>query len=364
MEDGNGMNSKYKYPQIVSTAKVNGDIYFKAYSTPGTFVLKKDTGTIRLIPEWNNKEKWHGYMYSDCSVCGSKIIYSPYMETRYFSILNTEDETFTYIENTKGYTVGKSVVFGDDIYFFEKHPEGGRTAKININDLKLEEVSWEGDAVENLLLFNDCCQVGGCLYGPNCNSAQICSFDIRDGRAKKYSLEKNMNSTTTVAYDGEYYWISGCCDEIVVWDKDRNVIENVIEIEHHETKLEWNMRFSSSIYRDGYIYFSPICYNKIIRIDTKTAQIEELFNIDDDEVCWNICDIADDRLLFSITHPYTGATRNIVINSFGDIDENNEFMLSTLDFPDFYTTILPESKESPLEMFLNDITDGKCGGVF
>ncbi|MXP77837.1 hypothetical protein GN277_21525 [Lachnospiraceae bacterium WCA-9-b2] len=74
-------------------------------------------------------------------------------------------------------------------------------------------------------------------------------------------------SILTVTFDGEYFWLSGIGDEVLIWDEKKNEIIEVIQLKKVDRNCPWNMRFSSSRILGEYVYFSPVYYNKMLRIN-------------------------------------------------------------------------------------------------
>ena len=344
------MNREVKYPQIVAISNINGTLYFKAYNFPGTFMLKKGSDTLSVIQEMDKPFTWHPFMHSDCVNYKNILVFVPYVEAEFITILDTESLKFLYIKNIGKYRYKKAIVYEDGIYMFGEPFDGGRRMRLDMNSLNVKNITWKGEDVKPAITFDNGCRINNKVYWPNFGCGTICIFDFENKTTKKVQIKNVDIPILTVAFDGEYFWLSGIGDEILIWDERENKIIQVIQLEKTDRECPWDMRFSSASIMGEYIYFSPVYYKKMIRIHLKSKKIEDVFEIKNDEVCWNICEIGHDRIYVDVTNYKDNKSRNYVISADGVIKENNEeFSIQNC----YFQENLFENSDNRLEMLID-----------
>ena len=80
-------------------SNINGNLYFKSYNMPGTFMIEKGSCSLRVIQEMNKPYVWHEFMYSDCVRYNNILVFVPYINAEFISILDTQSLEFTYVKN-------------------------------------------------------------------------------------------------------------------------------------------------------------------------------------------------------------------------------------------------------------------------
>ena len=341
------------FPIIVSTVNVDGNMYFKTYNHPGTYVFNNQKRRMSYIPEENAPFDWHGYIYSDCVLYEKKILFNPNKDCDYFEIYDIETHSFTYLKNTNRYSSTKSVLYEKNIYLFEQPTNGGRAVKFNMEDMRYDEVSWKGDDVEPIFLFNNCCKIDASIWGPNYGRGNLCVFNFDEQTSKKIFIEYESFPIASVAFDGELFWLSGNCDEILLWESKGNRIVEQILLHNSDVECPWEMRFSSSLVHGDYIYFAPVKYKKIIRINIKNKEVEELFTIKNNEVCWNVCELDNGRLLFGLIDYNTNISRNVIIENDEQVYVDRiEFVINDTFLRLYLDRIIYEDNNSNLSDYL------------
>lgn len=344
------MNIKVKYPQIVSISNINETLYFKSYNSPGTFRLEKGSGSLRVIQEMNKPYVWHQFMYSDCAKYGNMLVFVPYVNAEFISILDTQNLKFYYVKNIGGHRYKKAIVYEDGIYMFGEPMDGGKRIMLDMNSMNIKNITWKGEHVEPAITFDNGCRINNKMYWPNFGHGTICIFDFENKTTDKVKIKNIDLPILTVTFDGKYFWLSGIGDEILIWDEKENEIVDVIQLEKTDRECLWDMRFSSSRVLGENIYFSPVYYKKMIRINRKSKKIEELFEVGNDEVCWNICDLGYDKIYVDVTNYKDDKSRNYIISVDGTIKDNNtEFSIQNCYFQE---NIL-ESQDNNLKKLIN-----------
>lgn len=347
------MNRKEKYPQIVAISNVDGTLYFKGYNSPGTFMLKKGSESLCVIQEMNKPYIWHQYMYSDCARYKNMLVFVPYVDAEFITILDTQSFKFSYVKNTGGYRYKKAIVYKDQIYMFGEHLDGGRRMLLDMESMNVTNITWKGKKVEPAITFDNGCKINHKVYWPNFGNGTICVFDFENRSTDKIKIKNTDVPILTVTFDGEYFWLSGIGDEVLIWDEKENEIVEVIQLEKMAREYPWDMRFSSSRILGENVYFSPVYYKKMIRINRKSKQIEELFEVENDEVCWNMCEIGHNRIFVDVTNYKNNKSRNYIISDDGTIKDNNtEFSIQGC----YFQENMFESPDNSLEMLINYLT--------
>ena len=344
------MKKEIKYPQIIAISNINGTLYFKSYNSPGTFMLEKGSSSLRVIQEMNKPYVWHEFMYSDCVKYKNMLVFVPYVNGEFISILDTQSLEFTYVKNIGGYRYKKAIVYENDTYIFGEPLDGSKRMKLDMHSLELKEAIWKGENVEPAIIFDNGCRINNKMYWPNFGYGTICIFDFENKTTEKVKIKNVDLPILTVTFDGEYFWLSGIGDEVLIWDEKKNEIIEVIQLKKVDRNCPWNMRFSSSRILGEYVYFSPVYYNKMLRINRYSKKIEELFEVRKDEVCWNICETGYDSIYVDVTNYKENNSRNYIISADGMIKENNtEFSIQNCYFRE--NTF--ESPDNSLEIFIN-----------
>ena len=347
------MNKENKYPQIITMSNINGNLYFKSYNMPGTFMIEKGSCSLRVIQEMNKPYVWHEFMYSDCVRYNNILVFVPYINAEFISILDTQSLEFTYVKNIGGYRYKKAIVYENDTYIFGEPLDGSKRMKLDMHSLELKEAIWKGENVEPAIIFDNGCRINNKMYWPNFGYGTICVFDFVNKTTEKVKIKNVDFPILTIIFDGEYFWLSGIEDEIIIWDEKENEIVEVIQLEKMVREFPWDMRFSSSRILGDNVYFSPVYYKKMIRINRKSKQIEELFEIENDEVCWNICEIGHNRIFVDVTNYKNNKSRNYIISDNGTIKDNNtEFSIQDC----YFQENMFESPDNSLEMLINYLT--------
>lgn len=347
------MNKKMGYPQILAISNIHESLYFQPYNSPGTFIIEKGSDHLRLIPEIDRPHEWHDGVYSDCIRYKNLLVFVPYLNAKFISILDTQSLKFSYVENVGGYRYKKGIVYENGIYMFGESLDGGKRMMLDMDSMSVKNVVWKGENVSPTIMFDSGCRIDNKVYWSNWGSGTVCNFDFENKNAEKIVI-KNVNMPIlTITFDGEYFWLSGIGDEILIWDEKKNEIVETIQLEKAREKRLWEMRFSSSKILGEYVYFSPVNYDKMIRIHRKSKKIEELFEIEKNEACWNICEMGCDRFYVDVTNYKDGSSRNYTISEDGTIKDNNtEFSIQ--DY--YFKENIYERPSNTLEMFINYLT--------
>ena len=296
------MSKEIRYPQIVAISNINETLYFKSYNSPGTFMLRKGWDSPQVIQEMNKPYTWHEYMYSDCVKYENMLVFVPYVNAEFISILDTQSLKFSYVKNIGGYRYKKAIVYEDGVYMFSEPLDGGKRMILDMNSMNVRNIIWKGEDVEPAITIDNGCRINNKVYWPNFGFGTICIFDFENKSTDKVKIDNVDLPILTVAFDGEYFWLSGIGDEVLIWDEKENNIVEVIQLEKLDRECLWDMRFSSCKILGEYVYFSPVYSKKMIRINRKTKMIEELFEIGNNEVCWNICEIGNGRIYVDVTN--------------------------------------------------------------
>ena len=344
------MNRKEKYPQIVAISNVDGTLYFKGYNSPGTFMLKKGSESLCVIQEMNKPYIWHQYMYSDCARYKNMLVFVPYVDAEFITILDTQSFKFSYVKNTGGYRYKKAIAYNDQIYMFGEHLDGGRRMLLDMESMNVTSITWKGKKVEPAITFDNGRKINHKVYWPNFGNGTICVFDFENRTTDKIKIKNTDVPILTVTFDGEYFWLSGIGDEVLIWDEMENKIIDVIQLKKIDRECPWDMRFSASRIMGEYVYFSPVYYNNIIRINRKSKKPEYLFEVGDDEVCWNMCEIEKDRIYIDITNYKKDNSRNCIISADGTIREKcTEFSIQNC----YFQENLFENLDNNIEVLIN-----------
>lgn len=355
-KDQKEMNKEIKYPQIIAISNINGTLYFKSYNSPGTFMLEEGSDSLRVIQEMEKPYVWHEFMYSDCVKYENMLVFVPYVNAEFITILDTQSLKFLYVRNVGGYRYKKAIVYENGIYMFGEPCDGGKRMMLDMHSLDVKNVIWKGDSADPAIMFDNGCQINNKVYWPQLGYGEICTFDFENKTSKTIQLKNVEMPILTICFDGEYFWLSGIGDNILIWDEKENEIVEVIQLEKTERNSPWNMRFSTSKILGEYIYFSPVFYKKMIRIHLKSRKIEELFEVGNDEVCWNICEIGNDSIYVDITNYKEGGSRNYIIAVDGKIKDNNiEFSIQNC----YFQENIFESSNNSLEVFINYLASSK-----
>lgn len=344
------MNKENKYPQIITMSNINGNLYFKSYNMPGTFMIEKGSCSLRVIQEMNKPYVWHEFMYSDCVRYNNILVFVPYINAEFISILDTQSLEFTYVKNIGGYRYKKAIVYENDTYIFGEPLDGSKRMKLDMHSLELKEAIWKGENVEPAIIFDNGCRINNKMYWPNFGYGTICIFDFENKTTEKVKIKNVDLPILTVTFDGEYFWLSGIGDEVLIWDEKQNEIVNRVTLKKTDRRCQWDMRFSSSKVLGEYVYFAPIYYKKMIRINRKSKKTEELFEIGNDEVCWSICETGYDSFFVDITNYKENTSRNYLIAADGIIKDNNiEFAIQNC----YFQENMLEGPDNSLEMYIN-----------
>lgn len=344
------MNKEIRYPQIIAISNINGTLYFKSYNSPGTFMLEKGSSSLQVIQEMNKPYVWHEFMYSDCVKYKDMVVFVPYVNAEYISILNTIDLKFSYVKNTGVHRYKKAIVYEKGIYMFGEPCDGSKKMMLDMDSLEVKNPIWEGENVKPAIIFDNGCQVNNKMYWANWGCGTICVFDFENKTTYKVKIKNIDMPILTISFDGEYFWLSGIGDKILVWDEEENEIVEIIQLKKTDGKCPWNMRFSSSRILGEHIYFSPVYCKKMIMINLKSKKVEELFEIGSNEVCWNICATDHNSIYLDVTDYKENKSQNYIILSDGTVKNNNtEFSIQNC----YFQENLFEGVDNNLQMFIN-----------
>lgn len=311
-------------------------------------MLGKGSYSPRAIPEMSKPYEWHEFMYSDCVRYENLLVFVPYVDAKFISVLNTQSLKFSYVENTGGYRYKKGIVYENGIYMFGEPMDGGKKMVLDMDSMSMKNVIWQGDASPTIT-FDNGCRVNNKVYWPNWGFGTVCIFDFENKTTEKIKIKNVDMPILTITFDGQYFWLSGIGDEILIWDKEKNEIVEVIQLEKVNKNCPWDMRFSAAKIMGEYIYFSPVYYKKMVRIHRQSQKIEELFEIEDDEVCWNICETGYDSIYVDVTNYKENSSRNYIISANGIMKDNNtEFSIQDCYFEENFF----ENSGNTLDMFI------------
>lgn len=346
------MREDNKFPQIVSMANVCGDIYYKAYNYPGTFVLKEGDSKPSVINEMTPPYEWKKGMFSDVVAYEDKLVFLPYFFADYLAILDINTLTFSYLENVGKKIFNRGIVSENYIYMFGTLVNGGHVAKLNMDTMEIENVKFKNQRYKQKIQYGNIAVIGKKIYCPFAGEEVICCFDLESGYEYGYKI-KNFDladSVNTITYDGEFFWISTSSNKIYVWDEGNDCIVDIIELDDFRRKYPWTFWFAASKKMGDYVYFSPAYYNTMIRVNIYSHEVEKLFEISDEEVCWNICSLDEGNLFVDITEYNSDYARNYVLNKDGTIVANDpRFSLDGL----YFQSNINEDRFNGIKGFLN-----------
>lgn len=350
------MSKKIGYPQILAISNINETLYFKPHNSPGTFMIEKGSDFLQLIPEIDKPYKWHDGIYSDCVRYENLLVFVPYINAEFISVLDTQSLKFSYVKNRGGYRYKKGIVYEKGIYMFGEYLDGGKNMMLDMDSMSVKNITWQGENVSPTIAFDNGCRINNKVYWPNWGYGTICVFDFENKTTKKIKINNVDMSILTITFDGEHFWLSGTENEILIWDEQENEIIEVIKLEKTSRNYSLTMRFSSSKMLGEYVYFAPVYYKKMIRIHRKSKEIEELFELGDSDICWNICETGYDSIYVDVTNNAENSSRNYIISADGMIKDNNtEFSIQNYYFKENNF----ESSSNNLEMLINYLVSAR-----
>lgn len=141
-------------------------------------------------------------------------------------------------------------------------------------------------------------RVGEDIYCVSSVFNLVYKFNLESKQITTYVVPMVESGFQTISFDGRLFWLSGCCKEIYIWDKENNstkVIrdfpqnfgiydfsgnsENILDC----TAVKYDTpTFIESMLVGNYIWFIPLKTNKVIYVDKETYQIYVL-EIDGEE---------------------------------------------------------------------------------
>lgn len=353
------LDEKKVFPQIYSMANIGDKHIFKPLLSDGTYIMDEGNHRLRAVPELNKPYSWHPYIYSDCVAFEDKVLFVPYQDAEYISVLDTSKQKFQYIENPGKCRYKKGIPYKNQIYIFGERLDGGNTLVVDMEKMTAEKVTWNGDETKPEIIINNISLMDDKVYCPNYGVGSIAVYHLPEKRAELVDLKRDDFLILTIAGHENLFWLSGIgdgpCETILIWNSEENSVVEEINLQSVDKQCPWNIRFSSSIIMDEYVYFAPIRYDRMIRINRRNGSVESLFEIKDSEVCWSMCRLDEKRVYVSITDYETGNARNCICSSDGSVRENApEYSISSVFLPEKMNL---ERDYSTLEMFLKYVNE-------
>ena len=132
-------------------------------------------------------------------------------------------------------------------------------------------------------------RVGEDIYYASSETNCIYQFNLESKQITTYVVPMVEGGFYTISYDGRLFWLSGCCKEIYIWDKENNSTKvsndfpqnfgiydfrgNSEDILDCTAVIYDDNTFVRSMQVGNYIWFIPWRTNKVIYVDTETYQI-------------------------------------------------------------------------------------------
>lgn len=148
-------------------------------------------------------------------------------------------------------------------------------------------------------IIASCIKVNDFIYYVAHEKNSVFQFDLSNKSITEYHLDEFSKGIHTICYDGKYFWLSGYCKEIYMWNKNENSVKVLdcfpksFGIYNYELNVELLLdcdsekykspAFLDSIALNQYIWFIPFKTNKIIYINKNTYEINTLECMYEDE---------------------------------------------------------------------------------
>lgn len=117
----------------------------------------------------------------------------------------------------------------------------------------------------------------------------VMRFNMETEEYEFYHIGSRKIIYNTIAYDGNYFWLSGDKAHrfIIRWNKEKDEVQYFDHFPEDfaiQKGIEDSMLFGASLLNNNKIYFAPICANMIIQIDIITGRIEYVKKVKDNRI--------------------------------------------------------------------------------
>ena len=291
-------DGRHLYVDTRAFIKVGDKYIFKGYTYQGTYEYDDINCELNIIPELSRPFPWSSIDYYGGVAVGEEyVVFPPYYENKYVTVLDLLKKEYMYFKIEANCAYKTAITVNDNIYFIpETSLELNDLVKFNMNSGNVTEYRIEGleNSGESIQCFSSSiCRVGNKIYLPCTTSGKICEIDFGWDKARVIQIPGVDCCISSINYENSKYWFTGDSDAIYVGDFDKI---KKIELEECSSNKLWKFRFSSAKRIGNYLYYSPVYYNWCIRINICTDVYEKVFEIENDNVVWEIFELGKNRL--------------------------------------------------------------------
>lgn len=225
------------------------------------------------------------------SVCRNKVFLYPYWN-RYLFVFSMNEEKWYKIEineslNQYPYTYYIGIV-NQVIYMYIS--SSGAIVELDTDTLTLQKYYIPAKYVSNIS-SNDIKCVNESVILPVYSKNAFLSFNIKSKKIQECVIQGFSNGVLTVAYDENYYWITGKDRGVVKWDEKSNKTIKSCElpyeleiyaekqeewIKYAEMESETKFPFLKSTIVENKLWLFPYQSNMILQIDIDTEKYEKI----------------------------------------------------------------------------------------
>lgn len=261
----------------------NDDIIFASGSFNGLFRANFKTGRSKFLACFPGEAMDGYHLYCGTYKYGNRILFIPAGGKQFlvYDMLNQSFEVIMFRDmNRKNepfrYKYHGSVQVGKYVYVFgHSIPEILRVdmdnLKIKLYEGWLDELYKFGRKEEAPFFFEDVCAVDDSIFAVTGQNNSIIELDTKTDKIQIHSIGEKGSIYETLAYDGEYFWLTEQAKRIVKVDK-KNWSCQYKEIEKNNT-IKY---FVSSIVMQEMVWLRSDRLGNIIQISCKDFAIKEL----------------------------------------------------------------------------------------
>lgn len=261
----------------------NDDIFFASGSFNGLFHADFKTGRSEFLACFPGEAMDGYHLYCGTYKYGNRILFIPAWGKQ-FLVYDMRNQSFEAIMlrdiNKKSepirYKYYGSIQVGKYVYVFGHSIS--EILRVDMDNLKikhyeswLDELYKFGKKEEAPFFLKDVCVVDDSIFAVTGQNNSIMELDTKTDRIQFHSIGEKGSIYETLAYDGEYFWLTEQARRIIKVDK-KNWSCQSKEIEKKDT----TNYFVSSIVMQDVIWLSPDRLGNIIQVNCKDFAVKEL----------------------------------------------------------------------------------------
>ena len=161
----------------------------------------------------------------------------------------------------------------DDRRIWLLEEKRGRVFAINIEEEILETEYYLSDLEDNDFFGGYVCVQNNLYY---LIKDKMYCLDMNSGNISIHKIDGAEGGLYSLSYDGFNFWLSGCCNEIYVWNPQEGNVR-VVELPLKQSYLfSQQPAFCATVVMGKYIWCIPFQVSEIIYIDIETYEVASL----------------------------------------------------------------------------------------